>query len=50
MYTTIKSIIDRVLAVTGLILLSPLSLSLAIAIKLDSKGSVLKNRNPQNTF
>lgn len=41
MYTTIKSIVDRLLAVTGLILLSPLFLLLIIAIKLDSKGPVL---------
>lgn len=41
MYTTIKSIVDRLLAVTGLILLSPLFLVLVIAIKLDSRGPVL---------
>ena len=41
MYTTTKSIVDRFLAVTGLILLSPLFLILVIAIKLDSKGPVL---------
>lgn len=41
MYTTIKNVIDRFLAVTGLILLSPLFLLLVIAIKLDSRGPVL---------
>lgn len=41
MYKKIKSITDRILAVFGLILLSPLFLLLIIAIKLDSKGPVL---------
>lgn len=41
MYTIIKNIIDRILALFGLILLSPLFLILIIAIKLDSRGAVL---------
>ncbi|MCM1540464.1 MAG: sugar transferase [Blautia sp.] len=41
MYTTVKSIVDRLLALIGLVVLSPLLLLLVIAIKLDSKGPVL---------
>ena len=41
MYITVKGIIDRLLALLGLILLSPLYLVLIIAIKADSKGPVL---------
>lgn len=41
MYTIVKNIIDRILALLGLILLSPLFLILIIAIKLDSRGAVL---------
>lgn len=41
MYKVIKSIIDRVLALIGLVILAPLFLILIIAIKLDSRGPVL---------
>lgn len=41
MYKYIKSGLDRVLALIGLILLAPLFLILIIAIKLDSRGPVL---------
>ena len=40
MYKTVKRILDRVLALLGLIILSPLFLLLMLAIKLDSKGPV----------
>ena len=40
MYKTVKKILDRVLALLGLIILSPLFLLLMLAIKLDSKGPV----------
>lgn len=40
-YPNIKKIIDYILALLGLIILSPLFLILIIAIKLDSKGPVL---------
>ena len=41
MYIYVKGIADRLLALLGLIVLSPLFLILVIAIKLDSKGPVL---------
>lgn len=41
MYKTGKTIIDRILAFIGLIILSPLLLILIIAIKLDSPGPIL---------
>lgn len=41
MYLRVKRIIDFVLALLGLIILSPLFLILVIAIKVDSKGPVL---------
>lgn len=41
MYTIIKTIMDRILALLGLILLSPIFLILIIAIKADSRGPVL---------
>lgn len=41
MYLTIKRMIDFILALIGLIILSPVFLLLIIAIKVDSKGSVL---------
>lgn len=41
MYKVLKKVIDRVLALAGLIVLSPVFLVLIIAIKLDSKGQVL---------
>ena len=40
MYMTVKRIIDFVLALIGLIVLSPIFLLLVIAIKMDSKGPV----------
>lgn len=40
MYKTVKKILDRVLALLGMIILSPLFLLLMLAIKLDSKGPV----------
>ncbi len=41
MYRWIKSVIDKILALLGLIILSPVFLLLIIAIKADSKGPVL---------
>lgn len=41
MYKAIKNMLDRILALLGLIILSPVFLILIIAIKLDSKGPVL---------
>ena len=41
MYALIKKIIDRFLALIGLIILSPLFLLLMLAIKVDSRGPVL---------
>jgi O-antigen biosynthesis protein WbqP len=41
MYPYVKRTIDFILALLGLILLSPLFLILMIAIRLDSKGSIL---------
>jgi len=41
MYIKVKGFIDRLLALVGLIILSPLFLVLIIAIKADSKGPVL---------
>lgn len=41
MYKVIKHVLDRVLALIGLIVLSPLFLILIAAIKLDSRGPVL---------
>lgn len=41
MYAMIKKIIDRFLALIGLIILSPLFLLLMLAIKVDSRGPVL---------
>lgn len=41
MYKIIKNIIDRILALLGLVILSPVFLILIIAIKVDSKGPVL---------
>ena len=41
MYTIIKNALDRMLALLGLIILSPVFLILIVAIKLDSKGPVL---------
>ena len=41
MYKAVKNIIDRILALLGLIILSPLFLILIIAIKADSRGPVL---------
>ena len=40
-FAGIKFFFDRILAILGLILLSPLALIIAILIKLDSKGPVL---------
>lgn len=40
-YIGIKKIIDRVLALIGMIVLSPVFLLLIVAIKLDSKGPIL---------
>lgn len=40
-YKIFKNVIDRVLALVGLIVLSPVFLVLIIAIKLDSRGPVL---------
>lgn len=40
-YKLLKKVIDRVLALVGLIVLSPVFLGLVIAIKLDSRGPVL---------
>lgn len=41
MYIAVKKIIDRILALLGMIVLSPLFLVLVAAIRLDSKGPVL---------
>lgn len=41
MYRKIKSILDRVIALLGLIILSPLFIILVIMIKADTKGPVL---------
>lgn len=41
MYIAVKKIMDRILALLGMIVLSPLFLVLVTAIKLDSKGPVL---------
>ena len=41
MYIAVKKIIDRILALLGMIVLSPVFLILVAAIKLDSKGPVL---------
>jgi len=41
MYLIVKRVIDFVLALVGLIILSPIFLILIIAIKIDSKGPVL---------
>lgn len=41
MYRIIKNALDRILALLGLIILSPVFLILIVAIKLDSKGPVL---------
>ena len=41
MYPVIKKILDRLLALVGLCILSPVFLILVAAIKLDSKGPVL---------
>mgnify|MGYP001059264266 FL=1 len=40
MYKVVKMIVDRILALLGLIILSPLFLVLMLAIRLDSKGPV----------
>ena len=40
-FAGIKFIFDRLMAIFGLVIASPLMLIIAIAIKLDSKGSVL---------
>lgn len=40
MYKNIKSLVDRLLALVGLIVLSPVFLILMLAIKLDSRGPV----------
>lgn len=40
MYKNIKSLVDRLLALAGLIVLSPVFLILMLAIKLDSRGPV----------
>lgn len=41
MYKKLKNMIDRVLALVGLVVLSPVFVVLILAIKLDSKGPVL---------
>lgn len=41
MYGVVKKVADRILALIGLLVLSPLLFILVIAIKLDSKGPVL---------
>lgn len=41
MYKTLKNIMDRVLALVALVVLSPVFLTLILAIKFDSRGSVL---------
>jgi lipopolysaccharide/colanic/teichoic acid biosynthesis glycosyltransferase len=54
-YEIVKGFIDRVLALTGVILLSPAMVLIAICIKLDSPGSVIYRReqvgkNSRNFF
>ena len=41
MYNSVKNIMDRILALVGLVILSPVFLILIIAIKVDSRGPVL---------
>ena len=41
MYNVIKCVLDRVLALVGLVILSPIFLILILAIKADSRGPVL---------
>lgn len=41
MYKVLKRIIDRILAIAGLIILSPVFFILVLAIKMDSRGPVL---------
>ena len=41
MYDVLKNVIDRVLAMIGILILSPVFLVLILAIKLDSRGPVL---------
>lgn len=41
MYDVLKNLVDRVLAIIGIIILSPVFLVLILAIKLDSRGPVL---------
>ena len=41
MYKVLKSVIDRILALSGLVILSPVFLLLMLAIKIESKGPVL---------
>lgn len=41
MYRIVKNALDRILALVGLIILSPVFLILIIAIKLDSRGPIL---------
>lgn len=41
MYKVLKSIIDRILSIAGLVILSPVFLILVLAIKMDSRGPVL---------
>lgn len=44
-YIRFKSVVDRVLAVLGIIVLFPVFLLIAIAIKLDSKGPIFFKQN-----
>lgn len=41
MYKVLKSVIDRILALAGLVILSPVLLILMLAIKIESKGPAL---------
>lgn len=41
MYNILKNVFDRVMALVGLIVLSPIFLILVIAIKIDSRGPIL---------
>lgn len=41
MYRIVKNVLDRILALLGLIILSPVFLILIIAIRLDSRGPIL---------
>ena len=41
MYPVVKSILDRLMALIGIILLSPLFIFIIIAIKIDSRGPIL---------